>query len=123
MQIDCKRCRGELREWCSSETIEKTKNAGNSIVNWWNDLWDKDDSEDDFFDKLISLVGLILLIICGCIIIALLSILVPFFKAVGKGVAFVWNSLKDLFKAAGKSVRKASRSRSGKNTNKKRKKK
>ena len=27
MQIGYKRCRGELREWCTSDTIEKTKNA------------------------------------------------------------------------------------------------
>ena len=27
MQVDCKRCRGELRESCSSDTIEKNKNA------------------------------------------------------------------------------------------------
>lgn len=27
MQIGYKRCRGELREWCTSVTTEKTKNA------------------------------------------------------------------------------------------------
>lgn len=85
------------------------------------------DGIKEWFDKLkkdvSALLILVALIISGCIIIALLPVLVPFFKWVGKGIAFTWNSLKDLFKAAGKAVRKASRSRSGKNKNKKRKKK
>lgn len=85
------------------------------------------DGIKELFDKLkkdvSALLILVALIISGCIIIALLPVLVPFFKWVGKGIAFTWNSLKDLFKAAGKAVRKASRSRSGKNKNKKRKKK
>ena len=101
-------------------------NAGNAVGTWWNDLWDKEDKENSSWfpglkEDIQAVAGAVVVIVGGCVVIVLLPVLAPLFKAVGKGIAFVWNSLKDLFKAAGKAVRKASRSRTGKNKNKKRK--
>ncbi len=95
-------------------------NAGNAIGNWWNGLWDNSDKEDfswfpDLGDKLSSAAQTVLLIVGGCILIGLIPVLTPFFKWVGKGITFTWNSLKDLFKSIGNSASKSSRSRKGKN--------
>ncbi len=89
------------------------KNVGNTIAKWLG--------LDKVSDTVSGLIKTVVIVTFCCVVIGLIPVLTPFFKWVGKGIAFTWNSLKDLFKSIGNSVSKSSRSRSPKN--KKRKKK
>ena len=78
-------------------------------------LWDKLTAGfDDLKEDMNSFVTTVVVILGACIFLALMPVLIPFFKWVWKGVVFTWNSLKDLFKSIGNSASKSSRSRKGK---------